>query len=425
MMTMTYALLVVGISYLFIATEWINKMTAALLGSFIFVIAGLIGQEDAFSYIDWNVIFLLIGMMIVVAVLKDTGVFQYAAIKTAKAARGKPIRILIMLFIVTALISAFLDNVTTMLMMIPMILLLSQELKLQPMPFIINICIASNIGGTATLIGDPPNILVGSRAKLSFMDFIFNMTPPVLLIMAISIAMIWFFYHKKLKVSNRDRAKLMEYNENSMIVKPLLLRRSLIVVGLLLVGFVLQGALGLEASTIAMCAAMIMLIINDKKKVEQTLMHGVDWETLLFFIGLFMLVGGLHKSGFLELVAHKIVILGNNDPRNISVILLWFSGITSAVLGSVPMVATLIPTVKEIYQVLGVNDGNALWWSLAMGSCLGGLGSPLGLTSNIVTIGIAKRNGIHISFWQFFRYGLIYMSYSFAIATVYVLIRYF
>ncbi len=425
MMTMTFALIIVVISYLFITTEWINKMIAALLGSFVFVLAGLIGQEDAFAYIDWNVIFLLIGMMIVVDIIKDTGVFQYAAIKTAKAARGKPIWIMILLFIVTAFVSAFLDNVTTVMMMIPMILLLTQELKITPVPFIINTTIASNIGGTATLIGDPPNILIGSKANLTFMDFVFNMTPPVLIIMFISITILWLFYHKRLKVSNRDRAKLMEYDDRSMIVKPVLLRRSLYIVGLMLVGYVLQGVLGLEASTIAMSTALVLLIINDKKKVEHTLMHGVDWETLLFFIGLFMLVGGLHKSGFLELVAHKIVILGNNNPRNISLILLWFSGITSAILGSVPMVATLIPTVKEIYQVIGAANGNALWWSLALGACLGGMGTPLGLTSNIVTIGIAKRNGIHISFLQFLKYGLIYMSFSFVIATVYVLVRYF
>jgi len=424
-MTTIFALLIIAISYLFISTEWINKMIAALLGGFIFIMARFLTQEEAFSYIDWNVIFLLIGMMIVVAVLKDTGIFQYMAIKTAKSAHGKPVRILILLFLVTAFVSAFLDNVTTVMMMIPMVLLLTQELKITPIPFIINLTIASNIGGTATLIGDPPNILIGSRAKLSFMDFVLNMTPPVLIIMLVSTALLWLFYHKRMRVSNKDRAKLMEYNERSLIVKPLLLRRSLIVVGIMLVLYISQEFLGLEAATIAMGTAMVLLLMNNRKHVEQTLTHDVDWVMLLFFMGLFMLVGGLDKTGFLDVVANKIVHLGNNNPRNISLIVIWFSAVTSAIMGSVPIVATLIPTLKEVQQVMGATGGNTIWWSLALGSCLGGMGSPLGLTSNIVAIGISNRNGFRISFWGFLKYGLVYMFISLIIASVYVVVRYF
>ncbi len=424
MLLLISALVIMGITYLFIITEWINKMTAALLGSFAFVLGGIMTQEQAFSHIDWNVVFLLIGMMIVVSILKETGVFQFVAIKTAKAAGGRPVWILILLFLVTTLISAFLDNVTTVMLLIPVVLLITQELKISPYPFIINTAIASNIGGTATLIGDPPNILIGSKTSLTFMDFIFNLTPPVLIIIFISIAMIWVFYNKRIKVSNRDRAKLMEYNERNMIKDTKLLRCSLYAITAMLALFSFQGVLGLESATIAMSTALVMLIFSNRRYVEKIL-NDVDWVTVFFFMGLFMIVGGLSETGILKTIAQWIVRVADNDRRLISLAIVWVSGIASAAMGSVPLVTTMIPVIRDVNLALGRDSGDVLWWALALGSCLGGLGTPVGAASNIVSIGIANRNGFRIKYRQFLKYGLIYMTLSLGVSSAYILIRYF
>lgn len=419
------ALVIFVITYMFIITEWVNKMTAALLGGFLVIITGIMNQEKAMSYIDWNVIFLLIGMMMVMSVLKETGVFQYLAIKTAKLAQGKPIRILLFMFVITGVVSAFLDNVTTVMMLIPVVLLISNELKISPIPFIITMAIASNIGGTATMIGDPPNILIGSATDYNFIDFIVNLTPIVMVIMTVSLGVIYLIYNKKLHVTNENRARLMAYKEDKLLHNKRLLKRALVVVALMLTAFTLQGVLHLDSATIAMTAGLTLLIMHNRKKVDHVLMHDIDWITIFFFIGLFMVVGSLKETGIMDKLGTKIVDLTNNDIRMTSVVILWFSGIFSAIIDNVPFVATMIPMLKNVSTHIGVANMHPIWWALALGSCLGGNGTLIGASANIIAVGIAHKNGLHISFKEFTKIGLIFTLLSLLISSVYLVLRYF
>jgi Na+/H+ antiporter NhaD/arsenite permease-like protein len=406
-------------------TEWINKMTAALLGGFIAVTVGLVHQDKALHGVDWNVIFLLIGMMMVMSVLKDTGIFQYIAIKTAKFAKAKPLRIMLLMFVVTAVVSAMLDNVTTVMMLVPIALLIASELKISPIPFIITMAIASNIGGTATMLGDPPNILIGSATDYSFLDFIYNLTPITIIITLSSIGITYLLYRKGMDVTNENRARLMDYKEANLIKDKKLLTLSLIVVGLMLTTFMLQEALHLEVASIAMVAGLILMVINNRRKVEKVLMNDIDWATLFFFIGLFMIVESLIETGVIELVSKRLIDTFGSDVRVTSIVILWFSGIFSAIVDNVPFVTTMIPLIQGMEGHFTHEAMNPIWWSLALGACLGGNGTLIGASANIVAIGIAHRNGFHISFKDFTRIGLIYTLNSLIIATIYVWFRYF
>jgi Na+/H+ antiporter NhaD/arsenite permease-like protein len=425
MLLMAIALLVFIITYFFIITEWINKTTAVLLGGFLVILLQVIPQDVAFGYIDWNVIFLLIGMMIIMGVVRETGVFQYAAIKTAKIARGKPIRIMLLMFVVTCAISAVLDNVTTVMIIIPVIILIASELRISPVPFIITQILASNIGGTATLIGDPPNILIGSAMKFSFVDFIVHLTPVIIIITMVSLVIIYFTYHRSMQVSNRLRARIMEYDEKSLITNSPLLRKSIIVISLLMVGFILQEPLHLHSATIAMTAALALLIMSNRKEVEHILSKSVDWVSLFFFIGLFMIVGGLAESGVIDIVGPYIYRITHGNFRVFTLAMVWFSGFASSVLGSVPFVATMIPLIKGMAGSFRVITTQPVWWALALGSCLGGNGTVLGAAANIVSLGIAKRNGFPISFWTYMRSSFVITVVSLLISTLYLYLRYF
>ncbi len=419
------ALVIFVLAYVFIITEWINKMTAALLGGFLVILVGIMTQDAAMSYIDWNVVFLLIGMMMVMSVLKETGVFQYLAIKTAKLAYGRPLRILIFMFVITGVISAVLDNVTTVMMLVPVVLLIASELKISPIPFIITMAIASNIGGTATMIGDPPNILIGSATDYNFIDFVINLAPVVFVIMVVSLGVVFLMYNKKLHVSNENRARLMSFNEEKLIKNKSLLKRSLIIVALMLMAFTLQGELHLESATIAMTAGLIMMIMHNRKKVDHVLMHDIDWITIFFFIGLFMVVGSLKETGIMDKLGSKIVDATNNDIQSTSIVILWFSGIFSAVIDNVPFVATMIPMLKNVSTHVGVVNMHPVWWALALGSCLGGNGTLIGASANIIAVGIANKNGFHISFKEFTKIGIFFTAISLSISTIYIILRYF
>ncbi|HPS38229.1 MAG TPA: ArsB/NhaD family transporter [Candidatus Cloacimonadota bacterium] len=425
MISMLLAVAIFGFTYMLIMTEWINKMTAALLGGFLVVILRLVGQERAFAAVDWNVIFLLIGMMMVMSVLKETGIFEYLAIKTAKAAKAKPIRIMLFIFVVTAFVSAFLDNVTTVMMLVPIALLIASELKISPVPFIITMAIGSNIGGTATMIGDPPNIMIGSATDYTFIEFIYHLTPAILIIIASSLVLTWLLYHKKMVVTNENRARLMEYNEDNLIKNKKLLVRVLIVVGLMLTSFLLQSQLHLEISTIAMISGLILLIINNRKHVDQVLIHDIDWATILFFIGLFMLVESLISTGVMDIAAKKIVSSTGGSLKTTSFIILWFSGIFSAIVDNVPFVATMIPLIEKIGNGVPRELMHPVWWSLSLGACLGGNGTLIGASANVVSVGIANKNGFKISFMDFTKIGVIYTLNSLVISTLYIWIRYF
>ena len=430
MTMMLVALLIFAVTYVLIITEWINKMLASMIGGFVIILTGIVHQDTAFKAIDWNVIFFLIGMMMVVSVLKDTGIFMYIAIKTAKLARGIPLRIMMYMFIATAVISAFMGSVTSIMILVPIVLLIAYELKISPIPFIVTMVIASNFGGAATMIGDPPNVMIGSATKYPFMDFIINLTPPVILITAASIGLIWLIYRKKMKVSNQNRVRLMEYKEAGLIKSKRKLIWSLVILALMLLALALQAVLHLGTATIAMTAGLAMLLMNNRKKVDQVLTHDIDWITIFFFMGLFMIVESLVETGFIDGLANRVLAATNSEPKTTSMAILWLSGIFSAIIDNVPFVAAMIPLLEKIGiafqgKNLPAEVMNPLWWSLALGTCLGGNGTLIGASANIVAAGIANRNGFHVSFKEYTKIGAVFTFVSIVISTLYILVRYF
>ncbi|MDD4147200.1 MAG: ArsB/NhaD family transporter [Candidatus Cloacimonetes bacterium] len=423
---MLIALAIFAITYVLIITEWINKMLAALMGGFAIILTGIVHQEIAFAAIDWNVIFFLIGMMLVISVMRQTGLFMYMAIRIAKIAKGRPLSILILMYLLTTFISAFMGSVTTIMILVPIVLLIASELKISPIPFIITMVIGSNAGGAATMIGDPPNILIGSATDYNFMDFLLNLTPPVLIITIFSVGLIWLLYRKGMQVTNEDRAKLLSYNEKNLIKSKPLLRISLIVLVLMLTAFALQGVLHIETATIAMSAGLFLLVISDRKKVEHILSDDVDWVTIFFFMGLFMIVESLVETGFINMIAEGVMMISKGEPRSTSMLILWISGVFSAFIDNVPFVAAMIPVLERLGILIGKPEVmHPIWWSLALGTCLGGNGTLIGASANIVAAGIANRNGFHISFKEFTKIGVIFTSSSIILSTLYILLRYY
>ena len=425
MLLMIIALLVFILTYLCIITEWINKMLAALIGGFVIIVLGVVDQTLAFSAIDWNVIFFLIGMMLTISVMRQTGMFMYIAIKTAKIAKGSPLKIMAMMFVATAVISAILGSVTTIMILVPIVLLIAEELKITPAPFIITMVIASNMGGASTMIGDPPNILIASATKYTFIDFFLNLTPAIVIVMIGSLGLIWLLYRGKMKVSNERRAKIMEYNDKNLITNPKLLWITLGVVVLMLLAFIFQKPLHLENATIAMAAGLILVFIGSRKKVEEIILNDIDWITIFFFIGLFMIVEGLVHTGFIDLLAQGVMSITNGEPKTTSMVILWLSGILSAWIDNIPFVAAMIPMIKSIgLQMQNVAQVQPLWWALSLGTCLGGNGTLVGASANIVAVGIANRNGYKISFMDYTKIGLIFALESMILSSAYIWFRY-
>ncbi len=423
---MLLALVVFIATYVLIITEWINKMLAAMIGGFIIILLGIVNQHTAFAAIDWNVIFFLIGMMLVISVLRETGLFMFIAIKTAKLAQGKPMRIMVFMFLATAFVSAFLGSVTTIMILVPIVLLITTELKISPSPFIITMVLASNMGGAATMIGDPPNILIGSATDYTFLEFINNLTPPVLLIIGTSIPLMYLLYRKDMVVSNENRARLMDYNDDNLIKSKKLLYFSLFIVVAMLVAFSLQTRLGLETATISMAAGLSLVVVGSRKKVEKILTHDVDWITIFFFIGLFMIVEALVVTGFIDSIANSVVRITKGEPKATSMVILWVSGVFSAIIDNVPFVAAMIPMIEKLAVYIGnPAEVNPLWWSLSLGTCLGGNGTLIGASANIVAVGIANRNGYKISFKDFSKIGAIFTLNSMLLSTLYIWYRYY
>jgi Na+/H+ antiporter NhaD/arsenite permease-like protein len=415
-------ILFVGV-YIALTTEIINKTAAALLGAMLMVVAGIISQEAAFEHIDWNVIFLLIGMMIIMNITKQTGLFQYVAIKVAKLSRGEPLVILVLLSLITALFSAVLDNVTTVLIIIPITILIAVELGITPVPFVVTLAMASNVGGTATLIGDPPNIMIGSQAGLSFVDFLLNLAPVIIVILAVFCGMVVLVFRKQLRVSNERKARIMSFDETKAIENPALLVKSLAVLGLVVLAFLLHGLLELEASTIALTGAVLLIVLSGQKEVEH-LLSEIEWTTIFFFLGLFMLVGGLVEVGIMAKVSSWLIGATAGHLRLTQFVILWVSGILSAVVDNIPFVATMIPLIKDMGTQLGPEAIKPLWWTLALGACLGGNGTLIGASANVVAVGLSAKSGHPVSFWDFTKYGAVFTLISLAISTVYVLVRY-
>lgn len=410
--------------YIFISTELMNKTIVALFGAAIYLVLRIIDSDVAYGIIDWNVIFLLVSMMIIVGITKETGIFQYVAVKAAKAVKGEPVKILIMLSVITAVFSAFLDNVTTVLIIAPITILIAVELGISPIPFIINIAIASNIGGTATLIGDPPNIMIGSKAGFSFLQFLVVLGPLVLFLLGVFSVLLWIIFRKSLRVSHERKARILEFDEKKAIADKKLLVKCGFVMALVITGFILHGVLHLEASVIALFGATLLMVISGKKDIDE-IVKDVEWGTILFFVGLFIMVGGLVETGAIKLASEKLLAVTAGDVEKTSVLMIWASGIFSAVVDNIPYVATMIPMVSEMEAAMGSAAIAPVWWSLALGSCLGGNGTLVGASANVVAAGIAGKSGFKITFWEFTKYSFLIMLLTLLFANIYIKLIFF
>lgn len=405
--------------YALIVTEKLNRIVAALGGASIMLAFKFISQEKAFLKIDFNTIALLVCMMLIVNVTKRTGIFEYIAIKAAKVSKGNPITILILFSIITFTFSALLDNVTTVLLIVPVTLVVTKTLQTNPVPFLMSEILSSNIGGTATLIGDPPNIMIGSAAHLSFMDFIKNLAPIVLLIFIVNIFLIKFIYKKDVQTTEERKEIVMQMDENKAITDVVLLRKSLFVLAITICGFLLHGSLGFESSTIAIIGSTILLLIS--KVDPEEILQEVEWGTLFFFIGLFIMTGVLEDVGLMELLAEKALSLTNGNTILTGILILWISAIASSFIDNIPFVATMIPLIKAMASSGHISVG-PLWWALSLGSCLGGNGTIVGASANLIVVGIAERSGHKISFKDYFKVGFPLMLISVFISMIYLLI---
>ena len=428
-------------SYGLIVSEKLDKTKVALIGAGLMMILKIVSQYEAFyedKYgIDYNVIFLLIGMMIIVNILSKTGIFQFLAVKSAKLARGRPFLILIFFTSITAILSALLDNVTTVLLLVPVTLFIADELELDPFPFLISEVMASNIGGTATLIGDPPNIMIASKVQLTFMDFIYHLTPAVLLVFSFFLLTIKLLFGRKLRVKEEVRQKILAINEYELIKNSGLLKKSLCVLGMVVLGFVFHGILHYEPATIAIFGAAILLIIS--KEDPHHVLRELEWPTLFFFIGLFIIVGGVVKVGLISKLSEGLISLtrpSSEDMFVTAIATLWFSAISSAIIDNIPFVASMIPLITDTAHAvlpLGMDFKSVVqhptlmpvWWSLALGACLGGNGSPVGASANVITIGLAKKAGYPISFKKFIVYAIPITIETIFISTIYIWLRYY
>ena len=403
-----------------IISEKVHRSVAALAGAVVLLLTHVLTIETAADYVDLNTIGVLVGMMLFVAVVKSSGLFEYIAIWSAKLTRGQPMAILAVFAVITAVLSAFLDNVTTVLLIGPMTIAITQILEVNPVPFLLSQIMASNIGGTATLIGDPPNIMIGSAAGLSFADFIVNTGSVVLIILAVVVTIFFLMYRGNLHVESENMEKVLTLDEKLTIKDASLLRKSVIMIVLVVVGFIFHAQLGIESATVALTAAGVMLLIGGQDAEDVIL--GVEWSTILFFIGLFVVVGGLNSTGVIAMLANGMLeLVGDNEVLAI-VLVLWASALISAFLDNIPFVATLIPMIQTMQQ--GGMDVLPLWWALSLGACLGGNGSLIGASANVVLAGVSAKNGYPITFMSYLKKGFPLMLLSVAICTVYLLIRF-
>lgn len=424
------------LAYAVIIVDRLNRAIVALVGASLVIGLGVLTQEQAIRGIDFNTIGLLTGMMVLVGITKGSGVFQFLAIKAAKMAKGNPWGILVMLSVVTAALSAFLDNVTTVLLVAPVTLRIADELRINPYPILFAEINASNTGGAATLIGDPPNIMIGSATGLSFNQFLFHLGPLCLVVFAATLIPLWLIYGRHMTVANDAKDRLMAFNEYEAISDRKLLAQSLTVLALVILGFVLAHPLHLESATIAMggAAALLLLVTftpNQEKAaqaVQKSFMH-VDWITIFFFCGLFIIAAGVDHAGLLKMFARWTLNLTGGDFAVTTMVILWISAILSAALDNIPFVATMIPVIKDmvpVFEQAGIpaHQLNGLWWALAAGACLGGNGSLIGASANLIVAGFGERHGVPFRFFPFLKVAFPIMLLQIAISTVYVWWRY-
>jgi Na+/H+ antiporter NhaD/arsenite permease-like protein len=421
-----------AVTYGVIMTERVNRAIVALVGAGLMILTGVLTQEQAIAGEDFNTLALLIGMMLLVSVSRKSGMFQYLAIWAAKAAKGRPWAILALLSLVTALVSALLDNVTTVLLIAPVTLVITEQLKVPPYPFLFTEILASNIGGTATLIGDPPNIIIGSAAGLSFNDFVVNLTPVIVIVLAAQLLVNHLIWGRAMQVDESARARVMAFDPRQAITDWPLLRRSLLVIGLVILAFVLARAIGLEAGSIALSGAALLLLLDNlgRPAEEQThrlndVFSEVEWITIFFFVGLFAVVAGVEQAGLLDWFAQQVLGATGGSLAATALVILWASAFLSAIIDNIPFVATMIPVIKSMAPTFGGPEGLLpLWWSLSLGACLGGNGTLIGASANLTVAGIAERAGIPFRFLTFLKLAFPMMLMSIVISMVYVWLRY-
>jgi Na+/H+ antiporter NhaD/arsenite permease-like protein len=434
------------VSYAVIVSERAHRTKVALMGAALMIALPVLTQHEAFHSvpfgIDYNVIFLLISMMIMVNIMARSGVLEWAAIRSAKLTKGRPFTLMAAFAVLTAVASAVLDNVTTVLLLAPVTLLIAEELEIDPVPFLIVEAFASNIGGTATLIGDPPNMMIASKARYGFVDFIIHLMPAVVLIMIAFVVMIEVMFRRKLRVSPDNRLRVMSMDESRLIRDPVLMKKSFAVIGLTIVGFTLNGALHLEPATIALTGAAVLLLISGEH--PHHILTDIEWSTVFFFVGLFIIVGGLVKVGVVRDLSQFVIDVTKPTDQSLgitTIVMLWFSAIASMIVDNVPFVAAINPLVLELANTIfhhGAADPAALpvatlhhpvfepvWWALALGASLGGNGTLIGASANLIVVGLAEKAGRRISFLRFMAYGVPVMVMSLILATLYLWLRYY
>lgn len=417
------ALIIFLLTYAIIISEKIHRTIISMFGGLLLIAFGVLDQENAIHHIDFNTIGLLVGMMIIVGITAETGVFQFIAVWLAQKVKGDPIKILVVLSLFTAFASAFLDNVTTVLLVVPVTLSITNQLKVNPIPYFISEIFASNIGGTATMIGDPPNIMIGSAVKeLTFLSFINNLAPVIAIIFIVTIFIFTILYRKHLKTTDDLIQHLLAQNPGDALKNPPLLKKCLFIIVLTIGGFFLHQFIHIETATIALIGAFFLLLFTGEKYLEKAF-ESIEWTTLFFFIGLFVIVGGLVDTGLIAAFAKKAISLTGGELTATTMLILWMSAIISAFVDNIPFVATMIPMIKEMGK-MGITDLNPLWWSLSLGACLGGNGTLIGASANLIVAGIASKEGHHISFVKYLIFGFPIMLVSILISTIYVYIRY-
>ncbi len=421
------------ITYGAIIWDKLNRAIVALLGASVMIVIGALDQKEAMAGVDWNTIGLLTGMMILVSISRRSGMFQYVAIWSAQRARANPAGILLLLQVTTAIVSALLDNVTTVLLIVPVTLVITKELEVPPYPFLFGEVLASNIGGTATLIGDPPNILIGSLAGLDFNAFVVHLTPVIIVVMAAQALMTHLVWGKSMKSTPEHRARIMEMSANDAILDWVLLKQSVAVLAVVILAFIFSRQLRAEPATIAMAGAAILMFLDNwqhhnerqSENVHRTF-GDVEWITIFFFVGLFIVVHGVEVGGLLQLLANKLVAATGGDMATAGYSILWASAFLSAIIDNIPFVATMIPLIKSMAPAYGGAERiEPLWWCLSLGACLGGNGTLIGASANLTVAGLAERNAVPFRFLTYTFYAFPMMVVSVAICHVYVWWRYF
>lgn len=423
------ALFIFLVTYVLIISEKVQRTVIALFGAMLMVLSGVITQEQAIHHIDFNTLALLIGMMIQVLVLSKTGLFRYLSVWAAQKTNGNPVALLVSLSVMVAVCSAFLDNVTTVLLTVPITFTLTKDLKISPLPFVLAQIIASNIGGTCTMIGDPPNIMIASKVKeLDFNAFIVNLTLPCVISFVLSIGILLFLYRKEFAKASKNHNRVMNIKLAGLIRSEGLLWRSLFTLAFTIALFCAHGFIpnwGIESGTIAVAGASMLLLLTmpDREKALEHVLSKVEWTTIFFFVGLFVLVGGLEVNGIINWMAAKTMQLTGGEPVATTMSVLWLSAIMSAFVDNIPFVATMIPLVQDM-GAMGYPDLEPLWWALSLGACLGGNGTVIGASANVVALGLARQHKLRVSFMQYFVVGFPLMLLSVAISSVYLWIRF-